>query len=401
MGKVLHGDCLALMATMPDNSIDMIYLDPPFFTQRDHSLSSRDLTQHYQFTDKWQNRTEYLQFLRLRLVEMRRLMQDHATLFFHCDRTASHHIRILLDEIFGEDRFISEIIWYYRRWSAHKNALQNAHQTIFIYSKTDVYTFHQLLQPYSQTTNLDQILQKRERNSVGKAAYARSEDGAVILGESKQGVPLSDVWEIPFLNPKAKERTGYPTQKPLQLLERIIQLASNSGDVVLDPFCGSGTTLVAAQELERDYIGIDHSSQAVELAQHRLTNPIRSDSPLLRQGREAYDNLPETVKAILAPLPIQLVHRNSGVDALYTEFIANHPLPIRIQRQNESVEESVQKLAKAGHKMQAKVMILIQTHDTYQNSWINSLPSNVMIIPAIELKLKELISQLKLKLEEQ
>src|SRR5688572_28962019 len=116
MPQLIQADCLLALREMPNAMIDLVYLDPPFFTQKVHRLKSREL-EEYQFDDCWESLADYLQFLRLRVQEIRRVMRDTANLFFHCDRTASHHIRLLLDEIFGADQFRSEIIWTYRRWS--------------------------------------------------------------------------------------------------------------------------------------------------------------------------------------------------------------------------------------------------------------------------------------------
>src|SRR6266576_7316412 len=126
---------------------------------------------------------------------------------------------------------------------------------------------------YSPITNIDQILQERERDENGKSAYKKDGEGKVVLGKEKKGVPLSNVWEIPYLNPKATERAGYPTQKPVLLLEQIIEIATDKGDVVLDPMCGSGTSLVAAALLERHWIGIDTEPKAIELTKARLDKP--------------------------------------------------------------------------------------------------------------------------------
>jgi site-specific DNA-methyltransferase (adenine-specific) len=388
---VIKGDCLEVLNNWPDNSIDLVYLDPPFFTQKTHVLKTRDLTEEYQFDDLWDDIQHYLQFLRERLTPIKRVMKDRASIFFHCDKTASHHIRLLLDEIFGEERFLSEIIWTYRRWSNSQKTLLGAHQTIFMYSKTGDYTFNTIMQDYSQTTNLDQILQKRERDADNKTVYARHENGEVMLNGPKEGVPLSDVWEIPYLNPKAKERVGYPTQKPLLLLERIIQLASDSGDVVLDPFCGSGTTLVAAALLNRRYVGIDKSEKAIELTKVRLDNPIKSESNLLKQGRAAYDNTPPEIKEILSQLPVKIVQRNAGIDALHNEFIGGKPVLIRVQRHGESIVQAATKLAAAGHKKQAHVMILIQTEDSQEETFINVMPEDVTIVQVTHLSLEEAI----------
>lgn len=393
MEQVIIGDCLDVLKNWPSNSVGMVYLDPPFFTQKTHTLKSRDLTEEYQFDDKWDDLPHYLQFLRIRLVEIKRVMSDTASVFFHCDRTASHHVRFLLEEIFGSGRFLSEIIWFYRRWSNSQRSLLGSHQTIYMFSKTENYTFHTLTQDYSETTNLDQILQKRFRDADGKTIYARSERGEVILNGPKKGVPLTDVWEIPYLNPKAKERTGYPTQKPLLLLERIIDLASNPGDLVLDPFCGSGTTLVAAASLNRDYLGIDVSERAVQLTLSRLNNPIKSGSNLLKVGRSAYDNLPGYVKDILSELSVKNIQRNSGIDALYDEFIEGRPVVIRVQRKGESLIDAAHRLASAGRKRAAKLMILIQTDLKSDSLLIDLMPEDVKVVKSTKVSISQIVQQ--------
>lgn len=386
MKEVLLGDCLDILKSQPSNIVDVTYLDPPFFTQKTHTLKTRDGSKTYSFADEWENLTAYLDFLRVRLIEIRRVMKPTATLFFHCDRTASHHIRLLLDEIFGAERFLSEIIWVYRRWSNNRQNLLNTHQTIFMYAKTEKYQFNKVYEPYSETTNLDQILQKRERNPNGKAVYARDDNEAVILNGAKKGVPLSDVWEIPYLNPKARERTGYPTQKPILLLEQIIKLVTKPNDIVLDPFCGSGTALVAATLLDRNYLGIDKASEAIDLTNSRLANPIKTESNLLKNGRASYNELPESVKNILAGLPVKLVQRNMGIDAIHNDFIEGKPILIRVQREGESLEQAADKLCKAGQKKQARLLILIQTCPSEIRR-----SNQVKIIPSTAFNLKNAI----------
>ena len=226
-----HGDCLDVVRDLPARSADLVYVDPPFFTQKTHSLMTRDRSTTFQFSDEWKSRAEYLDFLRARLKEFHRVLKPTGSLFFHCDTNASHHIRCLLDEVFGEAMFRSEIIWHYRRWSNSQRNPLPSHQTIFFYSRTDDYQYHQIFDDYSPATNVDQILQRRERDEHGKAVYARDESGNVINDGHKKGVPIADVWDIPLLNPKARERVGYPTQKPMLLLERIIAL----GDVSRRP----------------------------------------------------------------------------------------------------------------------------------------------------------------------
>lgn len=261
---LLHGDSINELEKIEPCSIDLIYLDPPFFTQKTQRLKNRDNSREYFFEDTWGDIFEYKTYIQERLKKCKTTLKDSGSIFLHCDRSASHHLRIALDEVFGQENFQSEIIWSYKRWSNNRKGLLNSHQVIFFYSKTADFKFKPIYTDYSLTTNLDQIFQKRVRDENGKTIYKTCEDGNAELMEEKKGVPLSDVWEIPYLNPKAKERVGYPTQKPILLLERIIELVTDEQDSVLDPFCGSGTTLVAAQILKRKFIGIDVSKDAIE-----------------------------------------------------------------------------------------------------------------------------------------
>lgn len=388
------GDCVSILATFPRECVDLVYLDPPFFTQHTQTLRSKSL-QVYQFEDTWDSIKEYIAFLRERVLAIQRVMKPHATLFLHCDRHASHYIRVMLDEVFGYDRFVSEIIWTYRRWSHSTHALLPSHQTIFMYANGNDYTFNDIFLPYSEATNLDQILQKRERDLNGKTVYLHNEQGEVVLNGEKKGVPLSDTWDIPYLNPKAKERTGYPTQKPLLLLERIIQLASREGDVVLDPFCGSGTTCVAAQLLQRKYIGIDLSPDAIELTHQRLQHPIRTHSNLLERGRASYNNLPDYVVNLLSTLPVKLIQRNSGIDALYDSYIEGKPVVLRVQREGEPITEAIHKLKQAGDKKQAYAMILITLEHNQQSLYgIETIPSSVVVVESLPLRIQQALQKL-------
>lgn len=355
---VYNGDCLAVMRELKDECVDMIYLDPPFFTQRTQKLCGSDGRQ-YSFDDTWGSKDEYLEYIKERTIEMKRLLKSTGCLFFHCDSSASWNIKLLLDEIFGEKNFRSEIIWSYKRWSNSRKGLLPNHQTIFFYSKSKSYKFHTLYGDYSPTTNIDQILQERERNSLGKAVYKRDKNGETVTGKSKKGVPLSDVWEIPFLNPKAKERTGYPTQKPIELLDRIIRISTDEGDTVLDPFCGSGTTLVSAKLRGRKYIGIDINVEAVELAESRLAVPYKTESKLLKLGAETYETKSEGELAILRQFDCNIVQRNRGIDALLKKYYLDAPVAIKIQKDTESFEESVRLLDAAGKKKKCSFTVLI------------------------------------------
>lgn len=219
------------------------------------------------------------------------------------------------------------------------------------------------MRDYSATTNVDQILQKRARDQRGKAVYATDSDGCTIFGSEKQGVPLGDVWEIPFLNPKAKERTGYPTQKPLLLLERIIELVTDEGDLVVDPFCGSGTTLVAAKLMGRRFAGIDVLPDAVALTKQRLEYPVKTESALMRDGTAAYVNNDPWVEAHLLGFSYSRVQRNSGLDAILKEAVDGRVAFIRVQRRSETLSHTIACLRKALASKGGALGIAIATSD--------------------------------------
>src|SRR3972149_1870163 len=169
---ILHGDCLAHLPSLDSASVQVVYLDPPFFTQKEHTLRARD-NNEYRFEDRWTAIDDYLSFMREILAHCRRVLKNSGSVFLHCDKSASHRLRVLLDEVFGSENFQSEIIWSYKRWSNSKKGLLNAHQTIYFYSKTAEFKFNTIYADYSPTTNVDQILQSRARNRFGKAVYQR------------------------------------------------------------------------------------------------------------------------------------------------------------------------------------------------------------------------------------
>jgi site-specific DNA-methyltransferase (adenine-specific) len=378
--EVRHGDCLEVVQSLAAESVDLVYVDPPFFTQKTHSLLTRDRKTRFEFSDEWQSIQEYIDFLRVRLKEFRRVLDSTGSLFFHCDANASHHIRCLLDEVFGDAMFRSEIIWHYRRWSNSQRSPLPSHQTIFFYSKTDGYRYHQLFEGYSPSTNVEQILQRRQRDAHGKAIYARDEIGNVVQDGHKKGVPVADVWDIPLLNPKAKERVGYPTQKPILLLERIISLVTLPGNMVLDPFCGSGTTLVGAELLGRNSLGIDSASQAVQLSQQRLEQPFKTSSELLRKGRGTYVQSDEDALAYLHGLPIIPVQRNRGIDAILNTPPGENPILIRVQRAEENLMEAAELLHHAGKKKQPATLVLVVTDTHPSADLFNVIPSGVLLV---------------------
>ena len=383
---VINKDCLEAMKELESDSIDMIYLDPPFFTQREQKLSDSN-GKEYSFADSWKSREEYLDYMKIRLIEMRRILKPEGNIFLHCDTSASHYLRVLLDKVFGDKNFRSEIIWSYKRWSNSQRGLIPNHQTILYYSKTGDYKFHTIFKDYSPTTNIDQILQERERNG-GKSVYKKDENGDVVSAKAKKGVPLSDVWEIPFLNPKAKERTGYPTQKPIELLEQIITISTDECDLILDPFCGSGTTLVSAKLMNRNYIGMDISKEAVELSQSRLEAPVKSSSILLKKGVDAYKTKTEEELAILKQFDCDIVQRNKGIDAILKKHYLDSPVAIKIKKENESITEAIQLLTAAGKKKKCSFTILIADDSMFLEEIV---PNNMVILKRYDIEAQKQI----------
>lgn len=390
---ILHGNCQELIKTISAESVDLVYLDPPFFTQKTHSLVSRDNSKEFSFNDKWKSLEEYLKFIEDVLIQCHKALKDTGSIFLHCDKSASHHLRLLLDKTFGENNFRSEIIWAYKRWSNSKKGLLNSHQTIYFYSKTKDYKFNTIYTNYSPTTNVDQILQSRVRNDLGKVVYSRNDEGNVILGEEKKGVPLSDVWNIPFLNPKASERSGYPTQKPILLLEKIIEISTEKGDYVLDPMCGSGTTLVSAKLSDRKYIGIDISSDAIEMTKARLLEPIKTESRLLDVGEESYLDKSDYERTILKSIDAIPVERNSGIDGFI--YLDDQHIPVKIQKHDESLEVAKRKLINASKNKNSKLMILVRTQKEIENSLFVWADENVLIIDSHDFQIKELLNKFR------
>lgn len=384
--EIYLGDCLDVMQKFDDCRFDLIYLDPPFFTGKYHTLSTRSGDKNYKFSDIWQSEQDYIDFMRLRIIEMYRILKHTGSIFVHCDNKASYLIRMILDNIFDKNNFRSEIIWYYKRWSNAKNGLLSQHQNIFYYSKTSNFKFNKEYTDYSATTNVDQILQKRQRDNRGKVIYAKDTNGNIINSDEKKGVPLGDVWEIPFLNPKAQERTGYPTQKPINLLEKIINLASDKGDEIFDPFCGSGTTCVAAKLTYRNSVGIDISKDAVELANKRLENPIKTQSNLLKKGEDAYKIFDTWIDAHLIGIECNRIARNEGIDAILKKNINGLIGLIRVQREHETVSDAVVALLKASKTKGNAQMILIKTSDDL----FNNNQKDIFIINSVALELKKL-----------
>jgi len=370
---LLKGDNLEILKDFPAEFVDLTYLDPPFFTGKDQNLFDRTLSDaqmvQLSFGDVWASHEEYLEWVRLRLQEIWRVLKSTGSLFLHCDWHASHLLRIELDEIFHPSQFRGEIIWYYKRWTNTLRTFQRAHQTIYFYSKTDSYKFNPLYEDYSLTTNIDQIWQKRGRDKNGKCITVTDKDGNYIpLGEEKPGVLMRDVWEIPYLNPRAKERTGWPTQKPLELLRRIILACTDEGDIVLDPVCGSGTTLAAAKALGRQWIGIDSSEKAIEISKRRLAlkwNPFDQTNHYMPYKLSRFLRLSRTEKIqhIATLLNMNIVQRNANLDGFLKKTFDGFNIAVRYI-ENEEPIDVISQFIQIAQKKQGKIGIVVMPQAT-------------------------------------
>ncbi|MBM3327309.1 MAG: hypothetical protein FJY65_10140 [Calditrichaeota bacterium] len=260
------GDNLEVLREhIPDESIDLVYIDPPFFSNRQYAVIWGDEAERRSFEDTWEGGIEsYVSFMDPRIRELWRVLKPDGSIFVHCDWHASHQIRTLLDKIFGANRFLNEIIWYYRGGGVSKNYFGRRHDNIYFYAKSDKINFYvdAVRQPYTDA-DLGWISSGKYKAYRGSKVY----EGYKL---NPAGKHPDDVWQIQPINPTAKERLGYPTQKPEKLLEIFVKAASKEGDIVLDCFCGCGTTLAVAQKLNRRWIGVDISYTAVELVKERL-----------------------------------------------------------------------------------------------------------------------------------
>ena len=259
MNTLYQGDNLSIMRDLPDASVDLICTDPPFNTGKDWGA----------FNDKWEGGLKgYLKFMEPRLEECRRVLKDTGSLYLHCDPTASHYLKVMLDGVFGIDNFRNEIVWHYLFSRPRKQDFTKSYSTIFRYSKSDDRTWNQQYESSSEIT--------LKRYGDKKIIKVRTEKGTLknkVGNELSLGMQMRDVWkDIGCLQSSAKERLGYPTQKPVALYARMIKASSNQHDIVLDPFAGSGTTLDAAESLGRRWIGIDIGDDAIETIQARMRN---------------------------------------------------------------------------------------------------------------------------------
>ena len=305
------GDNLDILRKkIPDESFDLIYLDPPFNSNRDYNVLFKEGLQDSPaqikaFEDSWHwNRDSkhifddlvtktnenisnlmlalekilghndvlaYLTMMTTRLIELYRVLKKTGSLYLHCDPTASHYLKIVLDLIFGKSNFRNEIIWCYRGAGYPKKDFGKRHDIIFRYSKTNNYVFNldDVREEYAEATK------ERFKHHIGNIRNGKDFGTQQLNPLGKQP---DDWWQIQPIAPSAKERLGYPTQKPESLLERIIKASSSEGDWILDPFCGCGTTVAVAERLKRNWVGIDITSLAINLIKYRLRNQLQIGS---------------------------------------------------------------------------------------------------------------------------
>jgi len=268
--KLICGDNLDEIVKLPKESVDLIYIDPPFFTHKQYEVVWKDEAEVRSYKDRWEGGIEhFIGWLKPRVKAMSEVLKPTGSFYLHCDWHANAHIRIMLDEIFGEENFQNEIIWSYKRWTAVAGKFQKLHDTIFFYTKSNKYNFNTQYEPYGEWLEKDYGYTD-ERGIRWRWHTVKGKRYKVYLKDEKQGVKMGDVWSIPPIGSTAKERVGYPTQKPEKLLERIIKASSNKNDVVADFFCGCGTTIAVAQQLGRRWVGIDISPTAIKIIQKRL-----------------------------------------------------------------------------------------------------------------------------------
>ena len=304
-GVLYVGDNLEVLRLFFSDLVDLIYLDPPFNTGR--KFISADGAKSGSFNDVWnwsmipqdwsdqlrsdwpdlyqlvdlsgrthsQAMSSFLCFMAVRLIELHRVLKHTGSIFLHCDPTASHYLKAIMDRIFGSKNFRNEIIWSYRKMPNNAKHFQKNHGTILFYSKGPEYTFNKQYEDYTEATKrnyeraakvgyninykkgMATVWDWNKYNAAIEAGKIRDPDKLKPVEFEGKGSAMRAVWDIPILAPTSKERTGYPTQKPLALLDRILRAACPEGGVVLDPFAGSGTTLLAAELLNMEWIGID------------------------------------------------------------------------------------------------------------------------------------------------
>jgi len=309
------GDNLEMLKDVPDESIDLCYIDPPFNSNRNYEVFWGDVQEKRAFNDRFGDADAYITYMRPRVNEIYRALKKTGSFYYHCDWHASHYVKIMLDQIFGFNFFQNEIIW--QRTNAHNDArkkIATISDSIFYYTKSNDYTLNKIYVPYDEDYIKSFYKNKDEKgifsvdnlanphpggynyeykgykppvngwrcpietmekwDSEGLIYYPQKMDGRLRIKrylDKSKGKLIGNIWtDILNVQSTSKERLGYPTQKPIALLDRILNISSNEGDVILDAFCGCGTTLVAAEKLKRNWIGIDISPTSCRVMSQRL-----------------------------------------------------------------------------------------------------------------------------------
>jgi DNA modification methylase len=356
--RIYCGDNMERLAQLPSESVDLLYLDPPFFSNRDYEVIFGDEAEVRSFEDRWEGGIgHYVDWMQQRALQFQRVLSQKGSLYVHCDQNASHYLKVMLDRVFGMSNFRNEIIWERTPSKAlMKRRLPTNHDVILAYQRSDQATWNleSTFQPYDEEALDAKTADKYEKRDENGRRYqltslinpshdrpnltyeflgvtrvwrwtrermqeahaaglvVQTRPGAVprykrYLDEQR-GKPLGDVWtDIAPLNSRARERQGYPTQKPEALLARIIEQSTNRGDLVLDPFCGCGTTIAVADQLKRRWLGIDISGTAVRVMRRRLH----------RQGTFDFEvvGLPENTDDLRALKPFEF--QNWIIDAVH------------------------------------------------------------------------------------
>jgi DNA modification methylase len=330
------GDNLEKLREISAQTIDLVYLDPPFNSNRNYEVFWGETREQRSFEDRHASTLAYLDFMRPRCELLARVLKPTGTFFYHCDWHASHYVKVMLDRILGEDNFVNEIIW--KRQSSHNDAKQGSrhmgrvHDTILMYGGGKDYKFKHLYRPYDPEyvekfyrhvePGTHRRYQLGDLGAPGGASPSKGNPHYEFLGVTRywryskenmqklhkegrvvqtksgsvprlkryldegKGVPLGSVWDdIGPVQAAARERIGFPTQKPLELLKRIVEISTEPNDIVLDGFCGCGTAIIAAQSLGRQWVGIDISPTACNVMANRMEKIIPKNDALWRIGR--------------------------------------------------------------------------------------------------------------------
>lgn len=341
---IFEGDNLPILRGIDPDCIDLIYLDPPFNSNKTYEAPIGSEAAGAAFKDSWtlndldnawhgelaesepalyaaisaaqythgKPMKAYLIMMGIRMLEMRRILKPTGSIYLHCDPTASHYLKLMMDAVFGKDNFRNEIVWTYTGGTDRKKGFQKKHDVILFYSKTPDFIFNVVYVPFSEAT----IKRFNKTDEDGrKYKVNKLSDGRITKTYMKdEGKHAPDYWHFNILVKSHSESTGYPTQKPLALLDRIIRASSNKDDLVLDPFCGCATTCVAAERLQRQWIGIDLSVKAVELVRTRLEKEMgffydvthRTDIPQRTVPDAPEDIKPQTLFLLQDPISATL-----------------------------------------------------------------------------------------------